>query len=1054
MRYTTGQWANCVFSAQEAAFRLLQFIKIHKKNTMKLHLPKALFTALLVAGSAAYASTGWSGNEFYIGGGQPSHLDNTINTGYQVIADDESTADVNERQTVIEVVDASGKTGTLLLWSDDPDSGGAATNARFGELKVAADTTIDVGTNSWDSSRYFDTLTIDKVSVTDGGATSLNISKAEHKVNIGDISGTLTDVSTAGSLTMTATSGSVSGKLYANGGNITLGDGTNSGTLTVNRVEVADANGGTSTFTVESNYTLKVTGDANTIQNDTSQYKTNSFVVSEWANSTTMNVKGTILAENAAVMTGDSGVTINIENGGTLATKGLGRSNPGKTAISTVNLKDGGTLVLGDMGMDYDGKVTANISGGKIGIAADTVTIADALNITGNLSVDTTQYSYGESGLTQGTTGGKIVFGSDLTGGGTLTASGAGSLEFGAISSGVSISTGTAGVNFTGTLVMGDGTTFTVGSGSFSVDASNLENFSVQAGASIVDKEGNTATNGFAAGARTVIDGGTIDGEFTLTHDGETYTINNENRTFGPSDYIDLGTWYITSGNSTLSEIYAQSSSAAISAAGGTTLNVDTTLSTGLELTGNATMNISQGTILAASAITTNGNKVTLDGSGTYSINRGNATNVALAEGWTGLVELFGQGSSSSHAALDLTSYGHSGSTISIKEYVGYFINDGNGTKNIDANLVLTNTSLAAVEILNGYSGGVYNFNGSVSGDGNFIVGKNLNGGKMTFNFKGDTSGWTGKMEVTAGEHNVKYTGVSTINNGTIQARNGESAKMNLTIENTSAAVTVNSTITNNSTSTVNLEVNAAKGATFTNNVTVNTTTLAAGTTATFNGTTDLGSLTLGDGASVTGSGSLTLGALNLNLESYTTAYTTTHTLVSTTGTLTFNGDLSGYQGVTVGNYTANVALDGNSITLSFTEIPPADPTAITTTVSSVGAFANGVLTLNVDSALAGAGSVHINGISDAIMKDILGLSGLPEDGMVGITLVGTDAATFAATDDEMVGFLAKDGINYYYGEQVGSAWQYQVAYIPEPATATLSLLALAGLAARRRRKY
>ena len=1015
---------------------------------MKLHLPKALFTALLVAGPAAYASTGWEGNTFYIGGTQAGHLDNTINTGHQVIADDEDTADVNERQTIFETVDASAKTGALNLWADE---GAIATNAQIGELKVAADTTLAIGTNSWDSqnnvNNYFDTLTIDKVSVTDGGATSLNISKADHKVNIGDISGTMTDVSTAGSLTMTATSSSVSGKLYANGGNITLGDGTNSGTLTVNRVEVGDVDGGTSTFTVESNYTLKVTGSANSIQNDTAQYKTNSFVVSEWNNSTTMNVKGTILAENAAVMTGDSGVTINIENGGTLATKGLGRSYPGRTAVSTVNLKEGGTLVLGDMGMDYDGKVTANISGGTIGIAAESVTIADALNITGDLSVNTTQYSYGESGLTQGTTGGKLVFGSDLTGGGTLTATGAGSLEFGAISSGVSISTGTAGVNFTGTLSMGDGTTFTVGTGAYTLDASDITTFIVQAGATIMDKDGNTATNGFAAGARTVIDGGTIDGEFTLTHDGETYTINNENRTFGPADYIDLGTWYLNSGNSTLSEIYAQSSSAAISAAGGTTLNVDTTLSTGLELTGNATMNISEGVTLAASAITTNDNTVTLDGSGTYSINSGNATKVTVAEGWTGLVELFGQ------TVLDLTSYGHSGSTISLKDYVGYFVNAGNSTKEIDANLVLTNTNLAAVEFTNGYTGGVYNFNGSISGNGNFIVNKDLGAGNsMTFNFKGDTSGWTGKMEVVKGEHNVKYTGATTINNSHIQARDGDSAKMNLSIENTSAAVTVNSTITNNGTCTVNLSVNAAGGATFTNAVTVNSTSIAAGTTATFNGTSDLGSLTLGAGASIASAGNLTIGELILDLQSYTSDFGQSHTLVSTTGTLSFTGDLSQFQHVTVGNYTANVEQKGNAITLSFSA-PDAPGGDITTTVTGQGGIAGDMLTLNVAADLTDATQVLISGISGSIMADILGLSGLPEDGMVGITLAGANGTTFTATADQQIGFQGNDGVSYYFGEQVGSAWQYQVAYIPEPASATLGLAALMMLAARRRRK-
>ena len=48
---------------------------------MKLHLPKALFTAVLIAVSTAYASTGWEGNEFYIGGDQAGHLDNSIISG-------------------------------------------------------------------------------------------------------------------------------------------------------------------------------------------------------------------------------------------------------------------------------------------------------------------------------------------------------------------------------------------------------------------------------------------------------------------------------------------------------------------------------------------------------------------------------------------------------------------------------------------------------------------------------------------------------------------------------------------------------------------------------------------------------------------------------------------------------------------------------------------------------------------------------------------------------------------------------------------------------------
>jgi hypothetical protein len=116
------------------------------------------------------------------------------------------------------------------------------------------------------------------------------------------------------------------------------------------------------------------------------------------------------------------------------------------------------------------------------------------------------------------------------------------------------------------------------------------------------------------------------------------------------------------------------------------------------------------------------------------------------------------------------------------------------------------------------------------------------------------------------------------------------------------------------------------------------------------------------------------------------------------------------------------------------------------------------MLTLTVNADLLGYdftenGAIIIPGIDGDIMKDILSLTNLPEDGMVGITLQGIDGETLSASADGQIGFLGKDGVSVYYGENVGGAWQYQVNFIPEPTTATLSLLALAGLAARRRRK-
>ena len=373
------------------------------------------------------------------------------------------------------------------------------------------------------------------------------------------------------------------------------------------------------------------------------------------------------------------------------------------------------------------------------------------------------------------------------------------------------------------------------------------------------------------------------------------------------------------------------------------------------------------------------------------------------------------------------------------------------------------NGQYAGMEIATAADNATMKYTGTVTGGGNYIVlpsktvtvdGTNQKVSvSTTTEFAGDTSGWTGKMEVVNGTQNVIYSGSEIINNSEIKTRSGaddvtiDDPVMNLTIKHDTAAVTVNSAISG----TVNMTVNATEGATFTKSVTATTTTLAADTTATFNGTSNLGSLTLGDGASIAGAGNLTIGELILDLQSYTSDFGQSHTLVSTTGTLSFTGDLSQFQNVTVGDYTANVEQNGNAITLSFSA-PDAPDTSITTTVLSQGGIADGMLTLNVDGNLTDAAQVFITGISDSVMAEILGLNGLPENGMVGITLQGAEGGTFTATADQMIGFQGKDG-GIYFGENVGDAWQYQVAYIPEPASATLGLAALMMLAARRRRK-
>ena len=213
-------------------------------------------------------------------------------------------------------------------------------------------------------------------------------------------------------------------------------------------------------------------------------------------------------------------------------------------------------------------------------------------------------------------------------------------------------------------------------------------------------------------------------------------------------------------------------------------------------------------------------------------------------------------------------------------------------------------------------------------------------------------------------------------------------------------------------------------------------------------GKAEITKLTLNSGQlSVTGS--LTIGELVLDLSKYDDM-AQTYTLVTTTGEGATVGLTTAYS-TEYNGYTASVSGSGtDSLTLSFSEIV-APGGEITTTVTGIDSFTDGVLTLIIDKSITSADlKANITGFGDGVLDSILSMTATDADGIVGITLIDTDELT----SDSIVGNGA-DNLGFYgayYGEGVGAG--YQVAYIPEPATATLSLLALAGLAARRRRKH
>ena len=191
--------------------------------------------------------------------------------------------------------------------------------------------------------------------------------------------------------------------------------------------------------------------------------------------------------------------------------------------------------------------------------------------------------------------------------------------------------------------------------------------------------------------------------------------------------------------------------------------------------------------------------------------------------------------------------------------------------------------------------------------------------------------------------------------------------------------------------------------------------------------------------------GSLTLTKLTIDLDAYSTEQLT-HTLISA-GSFTYDGDLSSYDNVTVGTYTTKVTQSDTGLTLTFSEIVTPGGDSLTTTVTGFESYTDGMLTLKVDGTLAEGMAVVIEGFGSGVLDSIL--QNVKTGTMVGITL--TDGTTsIVGTAEQNVGFQGAEGI--YYGENVDGAWQYNVSYIPEPTTATLSLLALCGLAARRRR--
>ncbi len=512
------------------------------------------------------------------------------------------------------------------------------------------------------------------------------------------------------------------------------------------------------------------------------------------------------------------------------------------------------------------------------------------------------------------------------------------------------------------------------------------------------------------------------------------------------------------------------------------------------------TIEVQQGATLSRIG-SKSGGDITLTGAGTYDMKGNYTSNVTGLDqaAWTGKVVVAG-----AQNGFNLNNYGNANSTIEIGTYTtgeGESAQTVNGytgyleqySNTYTANLLLTGD----MTINNGWGGNTKTFAGDVSGAGNFVAaytGADANKAgtfAQTWVFSGDVSGWNGSFRVDdvdgkqASSATVKFTGSSTINLANISG--AERSTLAVTISDadqgdTKSAVAVNSAIDANS-----LTVNAAEGVALNNTVNVETMDVQGATKVTGTGdVTVTNTLTLNGAGALNLTGSLVMTGATVDLSGFTLDTTTaqstyTYTLAFAEGGITADETI---------NFTGLTGIDGYTATLSAMSSDPASSVALMAndtkylvltlekdvapateltqvTITGATGYADGVLTLTTNiadlSAYSGIASTLAATVTDSLWQQLMEQYGIGT--LVDVALTTADGSTYFdlnGVDGNAPVNLTINGIGTnnipaefgnvggVEGAVIGS---YMTAYIPEPTSTTLSLLALAALAVRRRRK-
>lgn len=482
--------------------------------------------------------------------------------------------------------------------------------------------------------------------------------------------------------------------------------------------------------------------------------------------------------------------------------------------------------------------------------------------------------------------------------------------------------------------------------------------------------------------------------------------------------------------------------------------------------TTNGTIHLNKAATLNAFTKGEGSGTITLTGSGLYDMGSATTVNVlglTNADNWTGTVKISGNESVTN---LNFANYGNENSWVQLIGLKGHWHAGSDNAVNISTNIILGNETGESVDAFthnNGYSNTVYTISGDVKGTGNLKTIRNQSNATVRTVFTGDVSGWTGSYINANNTSELQFAGDAKDINAAITKTGG---KINLTVDTDEAAtfskdVTV-SKLTLNQQATFNNTLSVDKATIQAKDTTVGGAELKGVVidSAGIHGTNT--AVVASEGSTAGGSVSNALIELR-NAASYSIEDTQLNNVVLNAGAKAAIVELQNVGGnavlqsgtykmqaifgsaveqmSTAGNPTLQYEIAGNwtvgdnATTIVLTADPETD----------CGQFRdeyNLVFTLNLDFADGVTAPATVEG-----WKDIVNFGGEMA------TLLAEQNAQYTMTVEEAMG-MENPYVIYNY-DATSSVLTVTVngLTVPEPTTATLSLLALAALAARRRRR-